>query len=334
MLPRTAAAAMPRIGEPGGGIRPRWQTGQVKSRRSAGASASRGMILALVIVALIGIGLAAGYAALRHSPSPTASGQGRVRPAADASSARSPSPAADPRSSTPAATTQKAAHSPAAKPLAGKVVGIDPGHNGGNAADPSYINQTIWNGRASETCDTTGTATDSGYTEAQYNFNVAQYLRADLRRAGARVVLTRTTNSGVGPCVDRRAAILNKARANVSVDIHADGGPAWGRGFSILEPVADGPNDKVIGSSARFGLDVQQAMLRGTSMPVSNYYGHNGFEARDDLAGLNLTTEPKILIECGNMRNATDALLLTSTRFQKQVATAIAAAITRFLTRP
>jgi N-acetylmuramoyl-L-alanine amidase len=300
----------------------------VGHKKSAGGGAGRGLVLAVAVVALVGIGLAALFAALRPASHAAATGQHSARPAAHTGSLHSPSPAADPRSSAPAAVA------PRPKPLAGMVVGIDPGHNGGNAADPSYINQTIWNGRASETCDTTGTATDSGYTEAQYNFNVAQYLRADLRRAGAKVVLTRTTNSGVGPCVDRRAAILNKARANVSVDIHADGGPAWGRGFSILEPVADGPNDKVIGSSARFGLDVQQAMLRGTSMPVSNYYGHNGFEARDDLAGLNLTTEPKILIECGNMRNATDAQLLTSARFQKQVATAIVAAITRFLTRP
>jgi len=31
--------------------------------------------------------------------------------------------------------------------LAGKVVGIDPGHNGRNYADPSFINHLIWNGR-------------------------------------------------------------------------------------------------------------------------------------------------------------------------------------------
>ena len=34
--------------------------------------------------------------------------------------------------------------------------------------DPSYINQLIWNGAEYEACDTTGTETASGYTEAQY----------------------------------------------------------------------------------------------------------------------------------------------------------------------
>ena len=60
-------------------------------------------------------------------------------------------------------------------------------------------------------CDTTGTATDSGYTEAQYNFNVATYLEQDLEAEGAQVVMTRTNNSGVGPCVTTRAAIINEA---------------------------------------------------------------------------------------------------------------------------
>ena len=33
--------------------------------------------------------------------------------------------------------------------------------------------------------------------------------------------------------------------------IHADGGPASGRGLTVLEPGADGPNDKVIRSGPR-----------------------------------------------------------------------------------
>ena len=220
-----------------------------------------------------------------------------------------------------------------AKPLAGIIVGIDPGHNGGNFDDPSYINRLVWNGRERETCDTTGTETDSGYTEAQFNFHVATYLRADLQRDGARVVMTRTSNTGVGPCVNTRAQIINRAHANVAIDIHADGGPASGRGFTVLEPVADGPNDRVIGSSRRFGGDVRSAFLRMTTMPASTYDGVDGIAYRDDLAGLNLTTVPKVLVECGNMRNATDAALLTSGPFQQEIARALAAAIIRFLGR-
>ncbi len=232
-----------------------------------------------------------------------------------------------------AAVSPAARSSPAVKrPLAGRVVGIDPGHNGRNYADPGFINRLIWNGREQETCDTTGTSTNGGYTEARFTFNVARYLTRDLRAEGAKVVLTRTSNSGVGPCVTTRAQILNRAHANVAIDIHGDGGPAGGRGFAILEPVADGPNNRVIGASERFGADLRRLYRAGTGMPVSTYDGTDGIAFRSDLAGLNLTTVPKVLIECGNMRNATDAALLVRSSFQQRVAAAFARAITLYLT--
>jgi N-acetylmuramoyl-L-alanine amidase len=244
-------------------------------------------------------------------------------------------PAAAPQTSrattAPAAGQDGTAPATSRKLLTGKTVGIDPGHNGGNFSDPGYINQLIWNGRQEETCDTTGTQTAGGYTEARFNFNVARYLRADLEALGARVVMTRANDHGVGPCVNRRARILDDAHANVAIDIHADGGPSWGRGFTVLEPVADGPNDGVIRASERFGNDVRAALLRHTTMPESTYYGHDGIEPRNDLAGLNLTTVPKVLIECGNMPNPTDAALLTSPRFQRKLAAALESAIVRFL---
>jgi N-acetylmuramoyl-L-alanine amidase len=221
----------------------------------------------------------------------------------------------------------------ASKPLAGRIVAVDPGHNGGNAAAAGVINQLIWNGREWETCDTTGTETDSGYTEALFNFNVAEYLAADLQAEGATVVLTRNSNSGVGPCVTERAAIGNNARADAAISIHADGGPPSGSGFAVLEPVADGPNNGVIAASQVLGLDIRAAFQAGTGEPVSNYDGVDGIQPRNDLAGLNLTTVPKVLIECGNMRNSTDAAVLTSSAWQQSAAEALAAGLTAYLTQ-
>jgi N-acetylmuramoyl-L-alanine amidase len=215
--------------------------------------------------------------------------------------------------------------------LTGFVVGIDPGHNGDNWANSSYIDQSVWNGREEEACDTTGTETAAGYTEAQFAFNVSQLLAASLRGQGAEVVLTRANNTGYGPCITQRASIVNDAGAHVAVSIHADGGPVDGRGFSILEPVASGTNDAVIGSSQTLGVCVREAFLSTTSMPVSDYYGVDGIVPRDDLGGLNLTTVPKVMVECGNMQNAADAALLADPQFQQQAATALARAITSFL---
>ena len=59
-------------------------------------------------------------------------------------------------------------------------------------------------------------------------------------------------------------------RTNVAVDIHADGGPPGGSGFTVLEPVADGPErrrDRVLGH-----VRVRCCATRssaGTGMPVS-----------------------------------------------------------------
>jgi N-acetylmuramoyl-L-alanine amidase len=273
-----------------------------------------------VVVAAVLVVLAAAVTAglvLSGGRTPAATSRPRLRPRSNEVGGAS-------ATSSPTTTTRPPA-------LAGKVVGIDPGHDGGNFATPTAINRLVWNGREQETCDTTGTETDGGYTEAQYNFDVAQYLAADLTAEGAKVVMTRTSNTGVGPCVTTRAQIINDAHADVAIDIHADGGPPTGRGFAVLEPVADGPNDGVIVPSEAFGSDVRTAFL-STGMPISTYDGTDGVVYRDDLAGLNLTMVPKVLIECGNMRNATDAALLVTPAFQQAAAAALASAITAFLT--
>lgn len=218
------------------------------------------------------------------------------------------------------------------KPLAGQRVGIDPGHNGRNGSNPAFINHLIFNGRQQEGCDTTGTETDAGYTESRFNFNLATYLAADLRAEGAKVTMTRTSNNGVGPCVTTRAQIINRSHPGVAIDIHADGGPAGGRGVAILEPVADGPNNRVIAASKRFGAELLKRYRALARVPDSTYDGNRGVAFRNDLAGLNLTTVPKVLIECGNMRNGTDAALLSSPSFQRLAARSFAQAIATFLT--
>ncbi|HVY10053.1 MAG TPA: N-acetylmuramoyl-L-alanine amidase [Mycobacteriales bacterium] len=241
---------------------------------------------------------------------------------------------------TPAATPLAQPHqlpqaslATARPPLDGRVIGIDPGHNGRNYTDPAYLGHQVWNGREREDCDTTGTQTNAGYPEPRFTYRVATFLARDLRRLGAAVVMTRHSNHGVGPCVNRRARIIDAAHADVAVDIHADGGPSGGRGFAILEPVKDRVNRHVVGSSARFGMLIRRKLLAMTAMPVSTYDGHRGIAKRNDLAGLNLATQPKVLVECGNMRNAHDARMLTSNHFQHRLAAAFAAAIVSYLRR-
>jgi len=221
---------------------------------------------------------------------------------------------------------------PAASALRGKVVVLDPGHNPGNFRHGTEINRLVDAGTLKKACDTTGTSTDAGYTEAEYTFDVALRLAAILRRAGARVVLTRTTGTPWGPCITERAAIGNRARADAAISIHADGGPASGRGFHVIHPRAiESLTDDIATGSRRLAHSVRAAFRSGTPMPYATYVGRDGLDARSDLGGLNLSDVPKVFVETGNMRNATDAGLLSSPSFRARAARALAAGLTRYL---
>jgi N-acetylmuramoyl-L-alanine amidase len=220
-------------------------------------------------------------------------------------------------------------------PMVGAIVAIDPGHDGGNAGAAGFIAQPIDGGNLTESCDTVGTETATGYSEHAFNFDVAIRLEMILEAEGATVVTTRTDDSGVGPCVDARAAIGNAAGANAVVSIHADGGPVTGRGFDVIEPApvvgAISNNTAVVPASAQLATSVRSAFAADTGEPESDYAGNNGIDQRNDLGGLNLTTVPKVLIECANMQNSIDAGLTESPQWRQQAAQGLADGIAGFI---
>ncbi len=222
---------------------------------------------------------------------------------------------------------------PVAKtPLAGRTIVLDPGHNGGNASAPSVINQLVPAGRGgSKPCNTTGTATDGGYEESAFNFDVALRLSALLRKQGAHVVLTRHSNTGVGPCVNVRAAIANGARADAVIAIHADGASPSGRGFHVIYPPDSGATAAIYQPSLRLAKDIHDAILGTGTFPPSTYIGQDGYDQRDDLAGLNLSTRPAVFVELGNMRNSTDAQLQIDPGIRQRLAMGLEAGLLRFL---
>ncbi|KUM97718.1 N-acetylmuramoyl-L-alanine amidase [Streptomyces cellostaticus] len=222
-------------------------------------------------------------------------------------------------------------------PLKGKVVVIDPGHNPGNFRHAAEINRQVDIGTNKKECDTTGTSTNSGYTEAQFTLDVAHRLRAVLEKQGATVKLTRDGDSPPwGPCVDERARIGNTAHADAAISLHADGSAEGDRGFHVILPasVHAGAADTrpIVGPSRDLGERVAGNFLRVTGEPPSNYVGDGtGLVTRRDLGGLNLSTVPKVFIECGNMRDSKDAALLTSGAWRQKAAQGISEGIVSFL---
>jgi N-acetylmuramoyl-L-alanine amidase len=213
---------------------------------------------------------------------------------------------------------------------------LNPGHNGGNGSHPAAINRQVPAGYGNyKACDTTGTTTNAGYPEHAFNWDVALRVRTILRAHGIRVVLTRPSDTGVGPCVDERAAIGNHANVAAVVSIHADGAPSGGHGFHVNQDSRrpDGATAAVARASNRLGQAVHAALTRSSGLVPSTYIGHDGYYYRSDLAGLNLARRPATFLELGNMRNAGDAHRQSSSAGRQQIARAIAAGILAFLGR-
>ncbi|MFB4424927.1 N-acetylmuramoyl-L-alanine amidase [Streptomyces sp. QL37] len=257
---------------------------------------------------------------------------------ASTSAASSPSPR---QPSAPAATpsTGPTSAKPAPQgPLTGRTVVIDPGHNPGNRDHTREINSQVGIGTGHKECDTTGTATDAGYAEAEFTLDVSRRLRTLLEERGAKVVLTQDGDRPYGPCVDERARIGNKERADAVVSVHADGSATGNRGFHVILPAAvngDGADTaKIVAPSRDLGERIAGNFVRVTGSAPSNYIGGNtGLDTRDDLGGLNLSTVPKVFIECGNMRDPKDAALLTSSGWRQKAALGIAEGIGSYLKR-
>lgn len=224
----------------------------------------------------------------------------------------------------------------AKKPLTGKVVVLDPGHNVSNAKHTAEINKLVDVGTARKECDTTGTETNSGYAEATYTLDVAHRVRAILLARGAQVKLTYDGDRPYGPCVDERARIGNAAHADAALSIHADGAPASASGFHVIAPksvhagIAD--TRKIAAPSYLLATTLRSHFAAATGEHFADYLGSGtGLTVRDDLGGLNLSTVPKVFIECGNMRNAHDAKSLTDPAWRQHAAQGIADGLTNFL---
>jgi N-acetylmuramoyl-L-alanine amidase len=226
-------------------------------------------------------------------------------------------------------------------PLAGRVVFLDPGHQLGNHNFPRRINRSVPAGGFRKACNTTGTATDGGYAEATFVWQVARLVRARLERLGAKVRMTRDSNrqDRWGPCVDKRGRAGNQVRADLKISIHGDGvstgsttGRAGARGFHVIAPTDRRPwTHDIFRSSRRLAKDARAA-LRAKRVPVANYIaGGDGLDFRGDLGTLNLSDVPTVMVELGNMRNRADAQRMTSADGRRTYARALTHAVRRFL---
>jgi N-acetylmuramoyl-L-alanine amidase len=223
-------------------------------------------------------------------------------------------------------------------PLAGRVIVVDPGHQLGNHNFPSEINRLVPAGGFTKPCNTTGTATNGGYPEATFAWEVSRLVAGRLRALGATVRMTRHANrqDRWGPCVDVRGRAGNAIDADLKISVHADGSYAAGaRGFHVIAPADRAPwTDDIHDSSMRLATSVR-AGLQARRFVVANYVaGGDGLDVRSDLGTLNLSDVPTVMVELGNMRSAAEARVMTSADGRSRYARGLVTGARSFLGAP
>lgn len=221
------------------------------------------------------------------------------------------------------------------RPLRGKRIVLDPGHQLGNARFPDKINRPVPAGGFKKPCNSTGTATNGGYAEATLNWRVSKIVARKLRRLGAKVHLTRHSNrrDRWGPCVDKRGRAGNRWKAHLKISVHADGSTSGGRGFHVIAPTrrkhwtAD-----IYKPSKRLAKAVRHG-LRKRHFPTSNYAGKHGLDFRSDLGTLNMSNVPTVMAELGNMRNRRDARAMTRPKGRQRYARGLVTGVRTYLHR-
>jgi N-acetylmuramoyl-L-alanine amidase len=178
--------------------------------------------------------------------------------------------------------------------LTGKTIVIDAGHGG---KDP-------------------GTTSANGYKEKIVNLDVAQQIGQILRDKGHRVIMTRDSDEFVE--LEERAAIANRAKADVFVSIHADSSAKSNlTGFTIYVGRSGS------WSSSKLADAIDNRMLE---TGISS----NGTK-KADYRVLTHTRCPAVLVEIGYLSNYWEAKQLKNSDMQKRLAQAVAEGITDYL---
>lgn len=180
-------------------------------------------------------------------------------------------------------------------PLKGMTIAVDAGHGGREA----------------------GTVGPTKIPEKVVNLAISKQLQAELKRRGANVVMTRTTDTDVE--IYSRPQIANDNNASISISIHAnsmvDGNPLERHGVSVFWY-----NDhaKDLAHKIKKSM-VEELKLRDDGTRYASFV-------------LTRPTMPvSVLVEVGYMPNPDEYLKLTNPKFQRQAAKAIADGLEKFL---
>ncbi|WP_082820790.1 SH3 domain-containing protein [Fictibacillus phosphorivorans] len=158
----------------------------------------------------------------------------------------------------------------------------------------------------------------SGVKEKDVNLAVAKYLKAELERSGASVLLTRS--SDVFLELSERTDISNKSDYDAFVSIHSNSFSSTSRGTETFYNTSENFN----GSQSHFlARDVQAALSKELGTYNRGYTNNDFYVTRENEL-------PSILVELAYLSNPKEEKLLKSDSFRRDAATGIRIGLQNF----
>lgn len=188
----------------------------------------------------------------------------------------------------------------------GKTVVIDPGHGG---YDPGKVGA-------------------NGALEKDINLNISLKVEAMLKEQGYKVIMTRTTDSGMTENgnelgktsdLDARASVINESHGDMAISIHQN---------SYTTEDVKGAQVFYYEASETGGA---AAAIMQESLREIDPANHRQIKANTSYYLLKRTTIPTIIVECGFLSNMNEANLLCDDTYQMEMAMAIVAGVSGYL---
>ena len=213
--------------------------------------------------------------------------------------------------------------------LAGRIIGIDPGHQAHANSEKEPIAPGSSEKKAKVSSGTAGVSTRR--PEYEVNLEVALQLKAALEAEGAQVVMTRETND-VDISNVERAQMCNEAGCDLVLRIHCNPKkPSWTRRFRgcdlVLRIHCNGAEKKSVngiglyvrktGACAEESYAASESIL--PAMAEATGAKANGIYQRDTYSGLNWSEAPSILVEMGYMSNPEEDERLCDPEYQAKL---------------
>lgn len=191
--------------------------------------------------------------------------------------------------------------------LYGKVIGIDPGHQGKGNSEKEAVAPGSSEKKAKVSSGTTGRY--SGVPEYVVNLEISLQLRDALEAQGATVIMSRETHD-VDISNQERAIMMNEAGCDLVLRLHCNGAEsksAQGIGLYIRKT----------GTGAEECLAAAEALL--PRLIEATGAESDGIFRRDTYTGLNWSEVPCIMVEMGFMTHPEEDLKLNDPAYQQKL---------------